>query len=68
MRKLLGADLPISGVEPPPSGVSVSESRALNKCGDCQHNVDGCHCEFEFPEYDTAESYDCNHFQLFKSK
>ena len=58
MRKLLGADLPIPGVS----------FRALNKCSDCQHNVDGCHCEFEFPEYDTAESYDCNHFQLFKSK
>ena len=61
MRKLLGADLPIPGV-------SVSEFRALNKCSDCQHNKDGCYCEFEFPEYDTAESYDCNHFQLFKSK
>jgi hypothetical protein len=68
MRKLLGADLPIPGVEPPPSGVSVSEFRALNKCSDCQHNKDGCYCAFEFPEYDTAESYDCNHFQLFKSK
>jgi len=61
MRKLLGADLPIPGV-------SVSEFRALNKCSDCQHNKDGCYCAFEFPEYDTAESYDCNHFQLFKSK
>jgi hypothetical protein len=68
MRKLLGADLPIPGVEPPPSGVSASEFRALNKCSDCQHNIDGCYCAFEFPEYDTAESYDCNHFQLFKSK
>jgi hypothetical protein len=61
MRKLLGADLPIPGV-------SVSEFRALNKCSDCQHNIDGCYCAFEFPEYDTAESYDCNHFQLFQSK
>jgi len=61
MRKLLGADLPIPGV-------SVSEFKALNKCSDCQHNKDGCYCAFEFPEYDTAESYDCNHFQLFKSK
>jgi len=61
MRKLLGADLPIPGV-------SVSEFRALNKCSDCQHNKDGCYCAFEFPEYDTADSYDCNHFQLFQSK
>ena len=65
MRNLLGADLPIPGVEPPPSGVAF---KALNKCGECQHNKDGCYCEFEFPEYDTAESYDCNHFQLWKSK
>jgi hypothetical protein len=64
MRKLLGADLPIPGVETPTSGVDF---KALNKCGDCQHNKDGCYCEFDFPEYDTAESYDCNHFQLWKS-
>jgi hypothetical protein len=65
MRNLLGADLPIPGVEPPPSGVDF---KALNKCSDCQHNKDGCYCAFEFPEYDTAESYDCNHFQLWKPK
>lgn len=64
MRKLLGADLPIPGVEPPLSGVDL---KALNKCSDCQHS-NGLHCAFDFPEYDTAESYDCNHFQLFKSK
>jgi len=55
-------------VTPLTSGVSVSEFRALNKCSDCHHNKDGCYCEFDFPEYDTADSYDCNHFQLFKSK
>jgi len=65
LRKMLG-ELPLnSGVESPPSGVSF---KPLNKCSDCQHNKDGCYCAFEFPEYDTAESYDCNHFQLFKSK
>ena len=58
MRKLLGADSLISGVN----------FKALNKCSDCQHNKDGCYCAFEFPEYDTAESYDCNHFQLWKPK
>jgi len=65
MRNLLGADLPIPGVEPPPSGVDF---KALNKCSDCHYNKDGCYCEFDFPEYDTAESYDCNHFQLWKPK
>jgi len=48
--------------------VSATKFKALNKCGDCHHNKDGCYCAFDFPEYDTAESYDCNHFQLFKSK
>jgi len=68
IQKLM-KNLPLtSGVESPLSGVSVSEFKALNKCSDCQHNKDGCYCAFEFPEYDTAESYDCNHFQLFKSK
>ena len=65
IQKLM-KNLPLtSGVESPPSGVDF---KALNKCSDCQHNKDGCYCAFEFPEYDTAESYDCNHFQLFKSK
>jgi len=68
IQKLMKNSPLTSGVESPPSGVSVSEFRALNKCSDCQHNVDGCYCEFEFPEYDTAESYDCNHFQLWKPK
>ena len=68
LHKLLGGKPLPSGVESPPSGVSASEFRALNKCSDCQHNIDGCHCAFDFPEYDTAESYDCNHFQLWKSK
>ena len=65
IQKLM-KNLPLtSGVESLPSGVDF---KALNKCSDCQHNKDGCYCAFEFPEYDTAESYDCNHFQLFKSK
>ena len=68
IQKLMKNSPLTSGVESPLSGVSVSEFKALNKCSDCQHNKDGCYCAFEFPEYDTAESYDCNHFQLFKSK
>ena len=65
LHKLLGGKPLPSGVEPPPSGVDF---KALNKCSDCQHNKDGCYCAFDFPEYDTAESYDCNHFQLWKPK
>jgi hypothetical protein len=68
LHKLMKGTPLTSGVEPPPSGVSASEFKALNKCSDCHHNIDGCHCAFDFPEYDTAESYDCNHFQLWKSK
>jgi hypothetical protein len=61
LHKLMGGQPLPSGVESPPSGVE-------NKCGDCQYNKDGCYCVFEFPEYDTVESYDCNHFQLWKPK
>lgn len=68
LHKLMANQPLTSGVEPPHSGVSPSEFKALNKCSDCQHNKDGCYCAFDFPEYDTAESYDCNHFQLWKSK
>jgi hypothetical protein len=56
MRKLLGADLLIPGVDPPPSGVEI-------KCDECMHN-NGKRCAFDFPEYDTDESYDCNQYSL----
>jgi hypothetical protein len=65
LQKLMANQLLTSGVESPPSGV---EFKPINKCSDCHHNVGGSYCTFDFPEYDTAESYDCNHFQLFKSK
>ena len=65
LHKLMTKKTLPSGVEPPLSGVGF---KALNKCSDCQHNKDGCYCEFDFPEYDTSESYDCNHFQLWKPK
>ncbi len=72
MRKLLSAALPLPGVSTsefkPLPGVSTSEFKPLNKCSDCQHNVDGLYCTFDFPEYETSESYDCIQFQLFKSK
>jgi hypothetical protein len=56
MRKLLGADLPIPGVEPPQMGVEI-------KCDECVHN-NGKRCAFDFPEYGTDESYDCNQYSL----
>lgn len=65
LQKLMSSSPITSGVE---SSLSGMQFKALNKCSDCQHNKDGCYCEFEFPEYDTAESYDCNHFQLWKPK
>lgn len=32
-------------------------------CDDCQFNVEGRFCNFEFPEYNTEDSYDCNHYK-----
>lgn len=32
------------------------------KCKDCIHNEAGL-CAFNFPEYDTVDSYDCNHYE-----
>ena len=34
-----------------------------SKCGDCIYNIDGKYCSFDFPEYDTDESFDCNHYE-----
>jgi len=65
LQKLMSSSQSTSGVESPSSG---TQFKPLNKCSDCRHNKDGFYCEFEFPEYDTAESYDCNHFQLWKPK
>jgi hypothetical protein len=58
LQKLMGGQ-PLS---------SEADLKPINRCSDCHHNVDGSHCSFDFPEYDTPDSYDCNHFQLFKSK
>jgi hypothetical protein len=35
---------------------------AESKCSDCVHNQNDL-CVFGFPEYDTDESFDCNHFE-----
>ena len=32
------------------------------KCKTCTHNQVG-QCAFDFPEYDTNESFDCNHYE-----
>jgi len=37
----------------------------VNKCDDCQFN-NGNDCTFNFPEYNTVDSYDCNHYQPSK--
>jgi len=65
LQKLMSSSPITSEVESSSSG---TQFKSLNKCSDCRHNKDGFYCEFEFPEYDTAESYDCNHFQLWKPK
>jgi len=44
--------------------LGTNQSVALpteNKCTDCSHNRDGG-CAFDFPEYDTPDSFDCNHY------
>jgi len=49
--KLLGAQ---------PFKATIQES----KCPDCVHNIKGKYCAFELPEYDTDESFDCNHHSI----
>ena len=43
------------------SGHLPSEPATI-KCKDCIHNEVG-RCAFDFPEYDTTDSYDCNHYE-----
>lgn len=42
-------------------GCLPSEQMTI-KCGTCTHNQ-GRSCAFDFPEYDTTESHDCNHYE-----
>jgi hypothetical protein len=44
------------------SGNALASQPAIIKCKDCSHNQ-GDACAFEFPEYDTTESHDCNHYE-----
>ena len=33
-----------------------------SRCSSCQHNVNDS-CSFDFPEFGTSDSFDCNHFE-----
>ena len=44
------------------NGNALASQPAIIKCADCSHNQ-GDTCAFEFPEYDTTDSYDCNHYE-----
>lgn len=33
-----------------------------SRCSGCQHNVNDS-CSFDFPEFGTSDSFDCNHFE-----
>lgn len=35
-----------------------------SKCPGCKHNIKGKYCAFELPEYNTHESFDCNHHSI----
>lgn len=44
------------------SGNALASQPAIIKCADCSHNQ-GDTCVFEFPEYGTTDSFDCNHYE-----
>lgn len=43
------------------SGKALVSQPVIIKCADCSHNQ-GDNCAFGFPEYDTPDSFDCNHY------
>lgn len=43
------------------SGKALVSEPVIIKCGDCSYNQRG-NCAFGFPEYDTPDSFDCNHY------
>jgi len=43
------------------SGNALVSELPIIKCTDCSHNQ-GDDCAFGFPEYDTTDSHDCNHY------
>ena len=42
-------------------GEVIANSETTIKCTDCSYNLKG-ECCFEFPEYETIHSVDCNHY------
>ena len=44
------------------SGNALASQPAIIKCADCSYNQ-GDTCAFEFPEYGTTDSFDCNHYE-----
>lgn len=44
------------------SGNALASQPLIIKCSDCSHNQ-GDNCAFGFPEYDTTDSHDCNHYE-----
>lgn len=43
-------------------GNALASQPVIIKCADCSHNQ-GDTCAFGFPEYDTPDSFDCNHYE-----
>ena len=43
------------------SGNALASQPVIIKCGNCLYNQ-GDNCAFGFPEYDTPDSFDCNHY------
>ena len=41
---------------------SAEQSTNTSRCEQCQHNSNGS-CSFDFPEFGTTDSFDCNHFE-----
>lgn len=42
-------------------GNCLASEPVIIKCKTCSHNEQG-QCAFDFPEYDTTDSFDCNHY------
>jgi len=41
---------------------ATEQSSNQSRCDECQHNSNGF-CSFDFPEFGTPDSFDCNHFE-----
>ena len=46
---------------------TAEQSINTSRCEQCQHNLNGF-CSFDFPEFGTPESFDCNHFEAWQLK